>query len=132
MTPRWTVYAEMKWLTNIDGGSLGTQYMLHFLIIINMLLIGWSVFCRKRRVTNGGLASSGASDNGGRCFPCTRSIFSSSDRSVAEKEKGGDVENAQHTIISLQECLQAVMSPSVSESLITTRSDGPSTQTSSE
>ena len=110
-------------------------YATFTIIAINMFLIVWTVFMQKKKSDEYRFGSSGASDNGGRCFPCKWSIFSSRDVSVAEKERGvgtncavideKDVENPHHRhLVPLEDCLQSVKSPKVSASL--TSRPGPS------
>ena len=104
---------------------------------INMLMIVWSVFAQNKKSDQWRFGSSGArdsdSDNGGSCFLCTLSIFSSRGISVANKESGDgtnsaaiqehDAENQHHQLAPLADCLQPVKSPKVSPTLTTTRLD---------
>jgi len=105
-------------------------YAVFAIITINMLLIIWTVFVQKRKRDQWRFGSSASdSDNGGRCFPCIRSIFSILGISAAEKETRGtncalieenDEENPHyHHLVPLEDCLQPVKSPKVSASLTT-------------
>ena len=104
-------------------------YAIFLVITVNMSVIVWSVFMQKKKSDQWRFGSSGASDddNGGRCFPCRWSIFSSRGISVVEQERGdgtscavideNDKENPDHHHLAppLEDCLQ----PKVSTSLTT-------------
>jgi len=110
-------------------------YAAFAIITINMLLIVWTVFVQNKKSDQWRFGSSAASDsyNGGRCFPCTWSIFSSRGISVSDKESDvstnsaaiqvHDAENQHHQLAPLEDCLQPVKSPKVSPTLTTTRLD---------
>ena len=120
----------------IRGDEMASKYRFWFLgysifaifviITINMQLIVWSVFMQKKKSDQWRFGSSGATDNGGMCFPCRWSICSSRDISVAEKGgtscaviENNDVENPKHNLIPIEDCLQPVKSPKLSASLTT-------------
>jgi len=110
----------------IRGGEMVYKYRYWFLgyslypifaiITINMLLIVFSVFMQNKKSDQWRFGSSGASDSGGRCFPCRRSKENGGTTCAVVKER--DLENPQQcNLAPLADCLQSVKSPKESISL---------------